>query len=224
MNFLKKQYFNLNRNFIKQISTRNQIFPIYFYINQNNFKPSKFNMKLTHFHFSDSTNEKVPKSDIISKLIKEGSVTIYMSRYPFKVEKFLSTTSIIMVLISGTTILTTTSYFLKLINLIVVFIPCLGIFIEYMIGQIRYIKNIKLLPENKIELKTIFDKKEVLSITDLKKIEDDQRFSNKEKKFNNFDYILFTNKNNTAIYHIHRDAIFLNEDIFYDIIEGKFNL
>lgn len=177
---------------------------------------SKYLVYQNRFYFC---NQKVSKNDIIMKLNKEGHIQIYLSKYPYNVEKFLFTSSIIFFIISGTTIITSSSYIWKLINIFIVFVPSLFILIEYYANQIRYIRGVKLLPDNKIELKTIFGKNEILSIGDLNRIDDDKRY--RKNDFNYRDFIIFTNKKDTPLYHLHRNAIFLNEDIFYDILDGK---
>jgi hypothetical protein len=162
--------------------------------------------------------------ELKEKLSKDGALKLYDSQYTFSSEKLITYTSFCAGLITGTTIFfTQLPLYFKVINSFV-FIPCLMVQIELLIGNTRFIKTIKLIQskgeETKLELWSMWGKKEVLEIRDLMKASQDQRVKQSEK-LNNEIFIIFTNKNNRALYHVPRDGLFYDENIFHNIIEGR---
>ena len=190
-------------------------------INKTIFKYSKFNISNSNSNNQNSENKKINIKEIQEKLYKEGAVKIYDSKYTFNSEKLLLHSSVIFLIISSTTIFfTEVSLVLKIINFVFLFTPSLLVQIERFLNNTRFVKMIQLLPENKIRVHKVFGKKEEINIEDLIKAENDKRIEEQVKYLNNETFIIFTNKKNTALYHVPRDGIFLNEDLFHNILEG----
>lgn len=172
--------------------------------------------------FNFGTNNNLNQSEIKEKLNKEKVVKIYDAKYTFNSEKLLAHGSIIFLMISTHTIFfSNVSFLLKTINFVVLFTPSLLIQIERLINNTRFVRIIHLLPENKIKLTKVFGKTEVIDIQDLCKADHDPRVQKQTDYLNNETFIIFTNKNNRALYHLPRDGIFLNEDFVHNILEGK---
>jgi hypothetical protein len=156
----------------------------------------------------------------LDKVASAGKLKIYQSRSLNDENKTIYRVSLVMGLVSSSVVLfTTVPWALKFLN-IVVFVPCFLIQLDYLLGNIKFIKAIKLLPNNQIEILDIKDKSEVMNISDLKNAKDDARFPQRDK-FNYSLFYIFTNSKNNYLYHVNRDAIIPNQELFEQIVNGK---
>jgi hypothetical protein len=218
MNLLKKISIKFFRHDIEtRLSLQNKHLKIYL----DSSKQNRL-LRLQKFYFTGKNNYSL--NEIKQKLEKEGSVKVYESKYPFTSEKFLAQISTVFLIISSTTIFMHHSFLMKAINLIFVFTPSLAIIIEVLANKTRFVKNIVLIPGNKILITTLWGKKETLAIQNLNKVEEDKRFEKIMHTLNNSSFIIFSNKQFDALYHLPREGIFLNDDLVHKILEGKSKL
>lgn len=201
----------LNKHFVRSFSSFQKF---------QNFKNQKLS-KVSLSYFTTSDSKKVGLKEIKEKLEKEGSLKIYDSTYTFSSEKLLIQGSAIFSLIFSSTVLfSNISLWLKIINIIFL-APCVLIQIEYFLDKTRFIKIIKLLPNNKLLLINIWGKNEKVEISDMNKATNDPRVEKQREMLNHQNFIILTNKKNSALYHVPRDGIFLDEELFHTIVEGK---
>jgi len=192
------------------------------YINFTHFKTKLLFRDWSKFNFSKTTDSSKNLNEIKEKLKKEGIVKIYDSKYQFNSEKLMIHGSLVFLIISSSTIVfTNVSIWLKLINTFFLFIPSFLIQLEYFINNTRFINSLELLPNNKIQLTDMWGGKEIIEIKNLSKASDDPRIKSYNQSFNNQTFIIFTNKENKALYHSPRDGVYWDEGLFHDIIEGK---
>jgi hypothetical protein len=200
---------------------------------KSNFKVSKFYFSTINSNSNTNINNKNNSHDKNSnfninsktfneKLRKEGGVKLYDTKYTFNSEKLMIHSSAIFLLISSSAVVFTNLPILaKMINAVVVLIPSMYIITEYLLNNTRFVKAIKILPGNKIEVHDMWNKKEVIEIRDLNKAINDPRVEKQKNYLNHQVFIIFTNKKNKALYHVPRDGVFLNEEVFHNILEGR---
>ena len=155
------------------------------------------------------------------KMEKEGSIKIYESKNSFFTEKSLvKSTFVFSFIFSSAIFFTDINKILKVINLIFL-APCISVQLDYFFNRSIFIKIIRLLPNNKISIIDMWGRELIFNIEDLCKSVDDQRFSKINESMNHEQFIIITHKKKSSVYYIPRDGIFLNEDLFHNIIEGK---
>lgn len=193
--------------------------------NLNFFKISDFCSKKFSSSNTDNTrtkNKKINLEDLKEKLQRQGHLKLYESKYSFTSEKLIAHSSLIFLTISTSTIFfSQISFFMKIINFVFLFTPSLLIQIERFINHTRFIQTVSILPEGKVKVVNMWGKSEIIAVEDLNTSELDPRVEKQKKHLNNETFIIFTNKNNRALYHVPREGVFLDEDLFYQIIEGK---
>jgi hypothetical protein len=201
-----------NKHHIHHFTTRGKF--LLLKISKNNFSSSNNN--------SENTQYKKALNEIKEKLKKEGKVKIYDSKYTFNSEKLMIHGSLVFLIISSTTIvISSVSLWLKLINAFFVFIPSLLIQLEYFLNNTKFVKNIILHNNNKVQVTDMWNKNETIEIQNLSKASDDPRLKEFSQTLNHQTFIIFTNKIKKSIYHVPRDGVFWDEGVFHDIIEGK---
>jgi hypothetical protein len=204
--------------------------------NLQNFKSGRSSIPYMNIHFykisdygvknfstnTNSANKKINLQDLKEKLQKQGELKLYESKYSFTSEKLLAHSSIIFLIISSSTIFfSQVSTFMKIINFVFLFTPSLLIQIERFINNTRFVETIFILPDGKVKVVNMWGKSEVIPVEDLNTSELDPRVQKQKKHLNNETFIIFTNKNNAALYHVAREGVFLDEDLFYQTLEGK---
>jgi hypothetical protein len=177
------------------------------------------NIQLTQKAYFTQTNENKFKSEL-DKVNLSGKLKIYEIRNYKDEHKSILRMSLLMGFISGSVIVfTSVPWFLKFINLIV-FVPCVLIQVDHLLGSVVIIKTIHLLPNNQIEITDANGKIEIVDISNIKNAKDDERFPQR----NNFNYVLFdifTNAKTNRVYHLSKDSVVLNKDLIDNILEGK---
>lgn len=183
----------------------------------------RFNMgcfNLKYFSKSNSSNKELSISQIKEKLKKEPIVKIYESKYNFLSEKLLTNCAFVFSLISSSVlILFSLPIWIKITNAILL-APCILIIYESFKGATKFVKIIQLKADNKIIIYDMYSRREEIAIEDLNKALADPRVVDKDR-LNHELFDIFTNKKNDRIYHAPRDAMYLNENLFHNVIEGK---
>jgi hypothetical protein len=189
----------------------------------HNYKDLQKNYAFSFLNYSKNYFSNYSVSDIKKKLEKEKEVKLYDTNYSFKSEKLAVRASPIIAIITGSAIfLSNLSFWKKVINLPIFAIAGL-MTLESLINNTVFIRSMKILDKKRVEVENMWGRKEIIKIVDLKKVENDSRVKQYEK-LNNEMFIIVTNLKNKKVYHIPREGVFANEDLFYKIIDGDESL